>query len=399
MSGPLKGARVVEITHVHAGPWGGCLLADMGADVIKVESPGGGDRTRRAGAKRDGIYGYKFMGINRNKKSLALDLSSDAGLEIMYELLGSADVFYNNLSPRTLKKLKLSYEDLTKVNPQIIHCSLSGYGPEGPWSNLYGQDLQIQALCGLASLTGFGDPVSIPAGAPVVDAMTGTLAALAIVSALYYRKETGKGQEIHTSLLAGGLAIQANFLAEYMGGRRMPDRARAGNITGSAPHSMWRCRDGKDLAITGPSDDEGWRKMCDLMGVPEAKTDPRFDVREHRFGHRQEAWEVMVEGFLEHDRDEWVGILRENGFCVVPVLDYEEVSKADHLWETGLLVNVDHPVYGETEQVGCPIKFGESPWSVERGAPVYGEHTREILEELGYDGGRIDELYTDGAVR
>ena len=139
--------------------------------------------------------------------------------------------------------------------------------------------------------------------------------------------------------------------------------------------------------------------MCDLMGVPEAKTDPRFDVREHRFGHRQEAWEVMVEGFLEHDRDEWVGILRENGFCVVPVLDYEEVSKADHLWETGLLVNVDHPVYGETEQVGCPIKFGESPWSVERGAPVYGEHTREILEELGYDGGRIDELYTDGAVR
>ena len=233
--GPLSGVRVLEITHQHAGPWGGCLLADMGADVTKVESPDGGDRTRRGGAQRDGKYGYKFMGINRNKKSLAVDLSADAGLEVMYKLIERSDVFYNNLRPDTVNKLKLSYEDLSRINPRIIHCNLTGYGTDGPWKDLYGQDLQIQALCGLASLTGFGDPVSIPTGTPVVDAMTGTLAALGVLAALYHREQTGKGQQVHTSLLAGGLAMQANFLAEYMGGRRMPDRARAGNIV-SAPH-------------------------------------------------------------------------------------------------------------------------------------------------------------------
>jgi len=381
------------------------MLGDLGAEVIKVEEPGRGDHMRGAvslwGASmalKGRIVGFELA--NRNKRSLTLNLKSEAGREILYKLIERADVFLTNFPRRTARELGLDYESLSRRNPRLIYAVAHGYGSRGPWGEKRAFDPIAQALSGAMWAAGDRDwpePTQFIGG--FFDQLGATLLAYGIMAALIARERTGEGQEVETSLLAGAIHQQAmNVNATFLTGRGM---ARHSQKRARQPLSNhYRCADGKWIIIAEPQSDRFWGEFCRAIGRPDLEHDPRFDTALKRRETYAELIPILDEVFASRPRDEWIKHFDELGcrFAYAPVYDLTEAIYSPQAQENEYVVDFDHPVFGRVKQVGCPIRFSKTPARIYREAPELGQHTEEILLELGYDWEDIARFREEGVV-
>jgi crotonobetainyl-CoA:carnitine CoA-transferase CaiB-like acyl-CoA transferase len=397
-SAPLEGIKVLDLSQMLAGPGCAQMLGDQGADVIKVE-PLWGERQRLGPVPIDEQTSYTFLAYNRNKRSISLDLSTDDGVQVLYRLVENADVFIQNYRAETVDQLGISYDRLMAINRRLVYASISGYGDRGPFSGLPGQDLQLQAFSGLISVTGYPDEPrpSTPAGSSVTDNSAAMLCAFGIATALIHRERTGRGQEVKTSLLAGGLLLQEPLFTTYLSNHQLPRKAENGHPMSPPPYGVWRAGDGKEFASSATIDDESWAEFCALVDRPQLIDDPRFSTGEARRQHHTELFAIIDEALAHETRDEWLRLFRAAGVWVTPVHNYEELCASSHLRDNDLVVDMTHPT-GEFTALNTPISLSDTPREVRRPPPRLGEHTREVLEEAGYEEEAIEALFRSGVV-
>ncbi|HEX7838753.1 MAG TPA: CoA transferase [Kofleriaceae bacterium] len=395
MTGALHGIKVVELAQIMAGPTCGLLLADMGADVIKIEKLPGGDDTRGYGSPS--IHGEPaaFMILNRNKRSLAVDLKTPGGLEVARRLIAGADVVIENYRKGTLDKLGLGYDVLSQDNPRLIYCAVSGYGRTGPYADKGGFDLIAQGFAGIMSVT--GEPGGPPAksGTSVADINAGILAALGIVGALVSRATTGRGQLVETSLMEA--AIQQTYWqsAAFFATGQSPGPTGSAHIL-TAPYQAFATRDG--WINVGGANQANWERIARVIGRPELVRDPRFATTADRVRNRTELAELVGEKLGARSSAEWIAELEAAGVPVGPVNRIGDMLADPQVAAREMVVEVDHPRAGRTRALGMPIKFSESRGDLTRPAPLLGQHSREILGQLGYAAPEIEALQQAGAV-
>ncbi len=394
MPGPLSGIRVLDCTIALAGPFCGVVLADLGADVIKIESPD--PKARTPGDPRGAYRGENshFLMANRNKRGLAVDLKQVAGRELFYRLVRTADVLVQNFRPGVMKRLGCDWETLRELNPRLVYCSISGFGEGSPYANLAGLDLIAQGMSGLMSITGdpnCGEPVK--AGTPVCDLGTGMYAALGIVAALYHRQTSGRGQHVEATLLDTPISWLTWRAAEYWDSGEVPELQGSGK----APYRAFKCADDRWINL-GPSD-RLWPITCETLGVPELIDDPRFGTHPARNDNHRELFALMQEAFLQRTSDEWIAAFQEAGVPTGPIKTIAEVLDDDpHVRAIDMVVEVDHAVLGLMKTLGVPVKLSETTGAVARAAPTLGQHNDEILAELGYTEAEIAELRAEKVI-
>ena len=387
---PLSKIRVLDLTQVMAGPFCCQILADMGADVTKVEPPGTGDQARQAmGFKLEGEDTAAFLAVNRNKKSVTLNLKEDEAREIFYRLVSEADALVENFRPGVTKKLGIDYETLKEINPRLIYASISGFGQTGPYAMRAGYDLIAQGMSGVMSVT--GEPGGPPAkcGIPIGDLSAGLFCAFGILTAYVAREETGRGQYIDTSLFEGALALSIWETAELWSTGRIPQPfGSAHRLT--APYQALETRDG--YVNVGANNQRLWARLCNALGREDLIEDERFATNAGRMENLAELVEELEAATKEKDTDEWVEILLEAGFPAGPIYNYKEVFEDPHTAAREMMVEMDHPVEGAVKGLGIPVKLSETPGEIRRAAPLLGEHTEETLAELGYSKKEIADL-------
>ncbi len=395
MSGPLAGIRVVEITMFQQGPIAGAKLGDLGADVIKVESregdPGRGFmRIIGASAGLEG-HNYYFESNNRNKRSIALDLKTDQGKEIFLKLIDTADVFLNNMSIDAPKKLGLGPDDLLQRNPRLIYAHSSGWGRKGPDARDLSFDYTGIARSGLMLSAGERGtpPAQILPG--MGDEIGGLILAWAVTAALYAREKTGKGQLVDTSLMGSIISFLGLIMdAAAMLGQEFPREVRA--EVGNPLYNHYRCSDDKWIAMAHLQPDRYWPIVCRAMGLGELESDPRFNSIEARGKNCRELVRIFDERFALRTRDEWLDHLSKEGCICTPIQSPGEVCQDPQALANNYFIDVDHPAWGRVRQVGFPWDFSETPATWRREAPGLGQHTDEILAELGYSKEDIQNL-------
>ena len=376
----LEGVRVLELTQVMAGPFCGQILADMGADVIKIEPPGG-DHTRRSlGFALPGGDTAAFHAVNRNKRSVELDLKSADDQAVLHRLAEGADVLLENYRPGVAARLGASWETLSALNPRLVYASLSGFGQTGPYAQRPGYDLIAQAMSGVMSVTGVagGDPVKC--GIPVGDLSAGLFCAVGILSALHARERTGRGQRIDTSLFEGALALSIWETAELWATGRVPEPLGSAHRL-TAPYQALRTADGH--IVVGANNQRLWELLCSAVERPELAGDPRFLDNAGRMEHRAELEAELEAALAAHGSAEWVERLIAAGVPCGPIHDYAEVFADPHTAAREMEVTMQHPVEGRVHGLGIPVKLSDTPGSVRRPAPLVGEHTEEVLREAG----------------
>jgi crotonobetainyl-CoA:carnitine CoA-transferase CaiB-like acyl-CoA transferase len=375
----LQGIHVLDAASMMAGPYCATLLGDLGADVIKLEPPNG-DETRRIGPRKGTDSGV-FVGVNRNKRSVALDLRSEQGKEVLARLVAWADVIVDNLRPAARKKLGLDHESLIAQNPRIISVSLSSFGADGPYAGRPGIDPVAQALSGLMAVTGFGDSGPLKAGPPVGDAVASLLAAFGAMSALWARERTGVGQQVDVSLIDGLIHIQAPYTGQYfLLGTQQP---RTGNTIGwYAPYNAYSCSDGRYLHLACYND-KFFQNLCRALGRPELPSDPRFVTNEDRLSHRDELDEIITQFLATMPRQAALDHLWAHDVIVGPVNEYDDVFADPQVIHNQMVVDVKHHS-GPLRVTGVPVHLSETPGAVLLPPPGLGEHTAEVLSELGF---------------
>jgi crotonobetainyl-CoA:carnitine CoA-transferase CaiB-like acyl-CoA transferase len=396
VSGPLKGIKVVELAQIMAGPTCGMLLADMGADVIKVEKLPGGDDTRSYTEPLQGGESAAFMMLNRNKRGIAVNLKTPGGLEVVKKLLADADVVTENYRKGTLEKLGLGYEVLEKLNPRLVYCAISGYGRTGPYADKGGFDLIAQGFAGIMSVTGEPGRPPVKSGTSIADINAGIFAALGIVSALFARNATGRGQMVETSLMEA--AIQQTYWQSaiyFATGQNSGPSGSAHILT--APYQAFPTADG--WINVGGANQPNWERIVKALGRPELATDPRFLTNGDRMRNLAALVEILGELFRKRPSADWIREFEAAGVPVGPVNKIGDMLADPQVAAREMVVEVDHPKAGRMKALGFPIKFSETQGRVERAAPVLGQHTDEILGALGYDAAAIARLRTEGAVR
>lgn len=393
--GPLAGLKVIELAHIMAGPTCGMLLADMGADVIKVEKFPGGDDTRRFGIPDIRGESSAFIVMNRNKRGIAVDLKQPAGKDVLRRLLATADVLTENYRKGTMEKLGLGYGGLAKVNPGLIYCEISGYGRTGPYSDKPGFDLIAQGMSGLMSITGEPGQPPIKCGGPVTDVGAGVLAALGIVSAYIHRLKTGQGQRVDASLFEAGI-MQTYWQAAYFfaTGTAAPAMG-SGNLT-SAPYQAFQTSDG--WVNVGAANQANWERLIAVLNAPELGADPRFASNASRMKHRTELVAALSPIFCRFTTIQWCEKLEEAGLPVGPILSVPEMLAHPQTLARGMVVETNHRRIGRVLALGFPLQFSQTKGKVTRSAPVLGEHTREVLAEYDYTANEIEKLIEEGAV-
>ena len=391
MSEALQGIRVVEMASYVTGPFAGVLLADLGADVIKVEEPGKGDPFRGWGDK---LYASNFRSLNRNKKSLSLDIRKDEGRDVLLKLLDEADVFIENFRPGTMEKRGLGYEQVQKRNPRIVYCSISGFGRTGPYRDLPGYDTVGQAMSGLLSLlTDPGEPKGM--GISFSDHLTGMYACYGILAALMNRTITGQGQQVETSLLRASVAFISENATRYFEDGEVPRRAHR---THHAGVFAFEDRAGKAFVLHLSSPDKFWHGLFEVVGKKEWASDPRFANRKARIENYEELSAALKEIFRQGDRDDWIRRLREKDVPCAPLNTLDEVFQDPQVREYGFPVEVEHPRMGKVQLVGSGIDLSRTPPKIKTAPPVLGEHTDQILRELGFDENAIGKLRETGVL-
>lgn len=388
--GPLSGVRVIELAHIMAGPVCGLMLADMGADVIKVEKVPGGDDARRFLPPDIAGESAAFMMMNRNKRGIALDLKQENAREVLLELIKTADVVIENYRIDTMGKLGLSYDTLKAVNPGLIYCEVSGFGRTGPYKNRGGFDLVAQGMSGLMLMTGEGpDRPPVKVGAPISDITAGILAAMGVVAAYTHKLKTGEGQRVDTSLFEA--AITHTYWQSAI-------CFATGEVSGplgsahplNAPYQSFKSKDG--WINVGAANQANWERLLIAIGAPELNLDERFSSNPARMENLEALVEVLNVHIGKKTTEEWMKLFDAAGLPAGPVLDVAQMHNDPQVIAREMVVEVDHPTAGSVKTIGLPVKFSQTPGKVLHGAPLYGQHTREVLAELGLDADRISDL-------
>ncbi len=395
MTPPLAGIKILDLTHFLSGPFCAMILGDLGAEVIKIEDPAHPDDARSVPPYQVNGQSTYYLSLNRNKKSLTLDLKSSKGLEVFDELVKShADVVLDNFRPGVTRKLKVDYPRLRQLNPRIICCSISGYGQTGPYAERPGYDYLMQALSGTMSLTGEPDQPPAKTGVSVVDHIGGIFAAVGILAALAGRAATGVGRQVDISLLDSQISTLSYLAANFLNHGAVPERQARSAHPYVVPCQNFQTSDGW-LSIT-PMAQKFWEKLCDALGQPDLRLDPRFATREARFRHKAELLAVLDPIFRSRPVDEWVERLLAHGVPAAPVNDLPKALANPQVAAREMIKEMQHPAYGLVRVLGNPVKVEGSPDRVEP-APLLGQHTAELLKSiLGYSDETVQELHAQG---
>lgn len=392
---PLTGVRVLDVSQVMAGPFACMLLADMGADVIKVEPPGVGDQSRGAmGFKLKGNDSMGFLNMNRNKRSIALNLKTGAGRKVLFKLAEQADILIENYRPGVMKRLGIDYERLSAVNPALVYASISGFGQTGPWADRPGFDLMAQAMSGVMSVTGYPGGPPVKAGVPVADIGCGLFAIYGVLAAYIGAKASGKGQHIDASLFDSALAFSIWDISQYWGTGEPPVPLGTANRM-SAPYQAVKAADG--YFVMGATSQKLWKQLCSLLGRPELIDDPRFATVSLRLANRPELITVLEQSFAARNCESWIDEMLAVGIPAGPILTYPQAFESEHGRSRKMRIEIDHPVEGKVPNIGFPVKFSGTPAQVRLPPPLLGEHTAAVLAELGFDAGQQAELEAEGA--
>jgi crotonobetainyl-CoA:carnitine CoA-transferase CaiB-like acyl-CoA transferase len=391
MSGALAGIKVVEAASYVTGPFAAQLLADMGAEVIKIEEPKRGDPFRGWGERN---YSATFCSLNRNKQSITLDLRTDEATEVARKLASRADVLIQNFRPGVMEKRGLGYDDVRKLNAKIIYCSISGFGPKGPYRDMPGYDTVGQARSGLLSLlTDPGKPQGM--GISFSDHLTGMYACYGVLGALINRMLTGEGQHVETSLLRASVSFVSENAARYFETGHVPRRKHR---TTTAGVFAFEDQDGLPFVLHMSSPDKFWHGLFDVVGKPEWAQDSRFNNRKGRMANYDALVEQLQPIFRGGRRDDWLGRLTEKDVPAAPINTLDEVFADPQVREYGFPIEIEHPKMGNMKLVGNAVDMSRTPPGIDRPPPMLGEHTEDILASLGYDNGEITSLRENGVI-
>ncbi len=375
---PLAGVRVLDLTRVLAGPFCSMMLGDMGAEVIKVEEPGRGDDTRAWPPFAGGEATY-FMSVNRNKQSLTLNLKAPEGREILKKLARKADVVLENFRPGTMERLGLGYAVLSRINPRLVYCAISGFGESGPDAGRAGYDLIIQGESGLMDLTGFPDGPPVKVGTSIADLVSGIMGAHGVALALLARARTRRGQKVEVAMLdvmASLLTYQAGI---YFATGQRPTR-RGNQHPSIVPYEVFQARDA--YLTIGAANDALWERCCAALGRPELARDPRFDTVARRVANREVLVPLLNRILGERPAADWLRILEEAGVPAGRIKTVAEVCESDHLRARDMIVDLPHPAAGTVRVMGVPVRLHATPGEAATPPPVLGQHTTEILMRL-----------------
>jgi crotonobetainyl-CoA:carnitine CoA-transferase CaiB-like acyl-CoA transferase len=387
--------RVLELAQIMAGPTCGMMLADMGADVVKVEKLPGGDDSRAYREPRINGVSAPFLILNRNKRGIALNLKNPKGRDILLQMVKQADVLTENYRRGTLERLGLGYETLKEINPGLIYCSVSGYGRDGPYADKGGFDLIAQGFSGLMSVT--GEPGRPPAktGNSIADINAGILAVVGILAAYAHKQKTGQGQVVDTSLMEAALQQTYWQAAIYFATGQSSGPTGSAHLL-TAPYQAFQASDG--WINIGGANQANWERIADVLGHPEWRADPRFIDNGARMQNLAALTDAMAEVLKTRTRDKWTAAFDAVGVPVGPVHTIGEALSHPQVQARGMVVEVEHPQAGTTQALGCPVHFSETPTRVDRHAPMLGEHSRELLREYGYSDAEIDVFAAEGVI-
>ncbi len=392
---PLAGMVVLDLSQILAGPVCGMMLADMGADVIKVEKPDGGDDNRRAGPPFIGGQGAGFMAANRNKRSLALNLRDESGRQVFERLLERADVLVENFRPGVMERLGIGYERLSKLKPSLIYCSISGHGGTGPYKDRGGFDLIAQGMSGLMSITGVPDGPPVKVGVPITDISAGILAANGVLCAYIHAQRTGQGQLVDTSLLEAGIAYTIWESSGYFADGEIPGPLGSAHRV-SAPYQAMRTSDGY-INIGAPTQ-RTWEQLCRAIGQEELIEDQRFKEPGDRKAKEGELADLLEETFSQQSTAYWLETLEKAGMVAGPINNIAQVYDDPQVIAREMKVDLEDPDLGTLHNIGIPVKLSATPGRIRRRAPMLGEHSWEILTESGFAEKEIEELFDSGVV-
>ena len=393
--GALDGVTVLDLTRVLSGPYCTMMLADMGARVIKIEQPGKGDDTRAWGPPfQEGESAY-FLSVNRNKESVTLNLKHPDGRRVLDTLIARADVLVENFRPGTLDRMGLGYADLAERRPDLVYCSISGFGQTGPRRREPGYDAVLQGEGGLMSITGSEDGPGYRLGVAIADIVSGMFSAYGVAVALLARHRTGYGQLVDVGMLDAVAALLTYQAGIYFATGTAP--ARLGNRHPTiTPYESLEAADGDLVVAVG--NDQLWQTFCGVLGLDELADDPRFRTNRDRVSARGELHALLVERLRTRPAAEWLAELKAAGVPCGAVRDLEELFSDPQIIERAMVVASDHPIAGVIRQLGVPVKLGRTPGAVRTPPPVLGQHTREVLRELGYADAEIGRFEEAGAI-
>lgn len=395
-AGALNGIRVLDLSRILSGPFATMILADLGAEVIKVENTGAGDDTRAWGPPWQGDDAAYYMSVNRNKHAISLDLKSDRGREIAQKLADSADIVVENFRPGVADRLGLGYDELSARNPGLVYASVSGYGQTGPYAKKAGYDAIAQALSGIMSITGQPDGEPVRAGTSIADLGAGMWSVIGILAALQARTVTGRGQRVDVSLLDGQISWLTYVAGGYFATGDIPRRYGSAHPT-IVPYQALKVADGHLMCAVG--NDGLWKKFTAAIGRPELADDPRFLTNSDRVVNRDVLIPLLEEHLCTRSGDEWAKLLDDAGVPAGPINTVDAALAHPQVLARDMVAEVDHPVAGPLKVLGSPVKLSESPASVRDAPPTLGQHTDEVLATLGLSAGDIAALREDGVVR
>lgn len=389
MSGALQGIKILDLSRVLAGPYCTMILGDLGAEVIKVEAPGGSDDTREWGPPFSGGESAYYLCANRNKRAITLDLKSKEGQDVLRKLITQSDVMIQNFKTGTMEKWELGYEEVKKINPRMVQCSITGFGTSGPYKDLPGYDYIIQAMGGLMSITGSEESGPMKVGVAISDITTGLYAVIGILSALHERNHSGEGQSIDLSLFDSQISSLANVASNFLISGTVPKRLgnQHANIV---PYQTFSTLDGE--MVVGVGNDRQFHKLCVALDIPKIGEDGRFSTNPKRLENKDELILILSKILSKKTSQEWLELLSSQGIPCGPINNMKQLFDDPQVKEREMVVNVDHPTAGSIPLVGSPLKLSRTPVEIKRHPPLAGEHSKDILIELGYTEEEIVEL-------
>ena len=389
MKPALAGIRVIDLTHFVAGPWATTMLADFGADVIKIERPEGGDGSRSLDDRFGPSLSSYFVGMNRGKRSVVLDLADRQARSVLLRMVDEADVLIANFRPGVLDRLGLGQEALAARNPRLIQVSITAFGEAGPLADKPAMDIIVQAMGGVMGLTGEPGLMPVKVGAPVADFVGAYLALSGILLALHVRHTQGIGQKVNINMIDGQVSMLANFMAGHAV-TGQPEGPQGGGHPQIVPYQVFATAD--DPIVVGCLTQGFWRSLCQVIRMPQLVEDPRFVTNVERVRHRDLLVPLIAEVFQGGSGRDWIAALEAEGVPCAVVARVSEVAASEQVRGNGMVLEVEHPVAGRVRVVGNPIKLAATPAVLGAPAPTLGQHTREVLGELGYDAQTIDAM-------
>jgi len=395
MSDALAGVKVLDLSRILTGPYCTMMMADLGAEVVKIEAPGAGDDTRQWGPPFINGESTYFLSVNRNKQSLTLNLKHPEGQAVFLDLVKWADVLVENFRPGTMEKLGFGYERLRELNPGLIYCSISGFGNTGPYRLKPGYDVLAQAMGGMMGVTGYEGGPPVKAGMSVADIGAGMFAAFGIMAALFSRQQTGRGQVVDTSLLEGQVAWHTYLATGYLAAGKAPRKLGSAHPS-IAPYQALSCKDGHFIVAVG--NDALWQKFCQTLGLEQLGSDPKWTNNPARATGRDELIALIEAQLVNRTVAELVECCEAVGVPAGPIYGLEQVYTDPQVLAREMVVEVDHPTVGPFKMTGIPYKLSETPGKIKTPPPLLGQHTDEVLKSIGYSEDQITAMRRSGAI-